>query len=70
MADKFFSVFHAVLLLTAGCALLTLIVACLDAAVGLPYSQQLISMFADGFKMGFAGILGLMGGRALSMRRR
>jgi hypothetical protein len=67
---SFNRVFKSVFVLTLACGAAGFLLACIDAAFPVPHAQQLISLFADGFKMGFAGILGLLGGRALNMRRR
>jgi hypothetical protein len=66
----FSRVFLCVFWLTVMSAILAAAVGALDGFVPIPHAQTLISAFLESFKAGLVGMLGLLGGRTLTSRRR
>jgi predicted cation transporter len=56
--------------LTILSAILAVTLAVLNAFIPIPYADQIIQRFMESFSVGVGAIIGLLGGRALTIRRR
>ncbi len=64
MLPNFPHLLHLVVLLTALCAIMGVVVAVINSFIPMPQAEQLIGTFTETFKLGMAAIVGLIGGRA------
>lgn len=67
---RFNTVFYCLLALTATSAVLAFLIGIADAFLHIPHGERLIGVFSDGFKMGAAGLFGLLTGCSVDERRR
>jgi len=62
---KFNTIFVSLLSLTIMNALLPILVGVLDASSSISHASLLVEVFTDSFKMGLAGLFGLLVGSSL-----